>query len=74
MSYAAYGSGNHRRHNHRLLVVLKVSLYAAIFIKCECSQIVYKLFGDCLHIRLVNCYLVFAGSYGAWNRLRARFR
>ncbi len=29
--YATYGSGNHRRHIHRLLAVLREGLFAAIF-------------------------------------------
>ena len=32
--YAAYGSGNHRRHIHRLLAVPKEGLCAAILVNC----------------------------------------
>ena len=37
--YAAYGSENHRQHIHRLHIVLRTVLYAAIFTKCGCRHI-----------------------------------
>ncbi len=53
--YAAYGSGKHRRHIHRLLAILRAGLCAAIFTNAGAVSS-YIMLGDCLHARLVNCY------------------
>ena len=45
--YAAYGSENHRQHIHRLHIVLRTVLYAAIFTKCWCRQLVIVQYGLC---------------------------
>ena len=51
LSYAAYGSGNHRRHIHRPLVVLRAVLCAAIFTKCGC-RLLLTVFADCIYVEV----------------------